>query len=267
MNCIHQAAYTALMLQDPQQKCAAVHQLFQDWQLAHYHYANPQVAIMRIEKPGRPDQPVLVPPKDLAKRSLHTESGRVIFMHAIAHIEFNAINLALDAVYRFTKQPHKFYQDWLKVADDEARHFALLCDYLHDKACHYGDYSAHNGLWEMTVKTDHNILHRMALIPRVLEARGLDVSPSMIKTLSLSGDAAAADVLSLIYHDEITHVEIGSHWFNYHCERLGLKPEETFIEIVMQYMSGKVRGPFNEAARLIAGFKQDELNRLKALAS
>lgn len=267
MSCIHQAAYAVLMLQDPKQKCEAMHQLFGDWQHACFQHEKPHVTIKCIANPGRPEQPVLVAPKDLAKRSLHTALGRVIFMHAIAHIEFNAINLALDAVYRFTQQPRQYYQDWLKVADDEARHFAMVCDYLRDNGCEYGDYPAHNGLWEMTVKTDHNILHRMALIPRVLEARGLDVSPSMIKTLTTSGDAAAAQVLSVIYQDEITHVEIGSRWFNYHCERLGVNPEETFIKIVKQYMSGKVRGPFNEAARLIAGFKQAELNRLKTLTS
>lgn len=267
MTDIHAAAYTVLMESDPLSKCNAMHTLYQAWLNDKFTYIETDIKIERIQDPGRPQKPQLVSPKKLPKRSLHTDIGRIIFMHAIAHIEFNAINLALDAVYRFTHQPKAYYQDWLKVADDEARHFKLIYDYLQAHDCQYGDYPAHNGLWEMTEKTDHNILHRMALIPRVLEARGLDVSPSMIDKLRTVGDVDAAKILNIIYQDEISHVETGSRWFYYHCQLANLDAEQTFIDIVNQYMHGKVRGPFNEAARLIAGFKQEELDRLNSLAN
>lgn len=182
--------------------------------------------------------------------------------HALAHIEFNAINLALDAVYRFRDMPIDYYTDWLKVAAEEALHFSLLNKYLVDQNVSYGDYDAHNGLWEMAVKTDHDVLVRMALVPRVLEARGLDVTPGMINKLERIGDTKLVDILQVIYRDEIGHVKIGSCWFNYLCEQRSLLPDETFSDLLDEYMEGACFGPFDDAVRLQAGFSKRELTDL-----
>lgn len=264
LNCLHKAAYDVLMLVDPVGKCMAMHALFEQWndQKKRFTWLGSETSIQKIPDPGRPLKPELVSPKVLAKRSLHTQEGRCVLMHAIAHIEFNAINLALDAVYRFRDQPESFYGDWLKVADDEARHFMMVLSYLEDNQLQYGEHVAHNGLWEMVVKTDHDILHRMALVPRVLEARGLDVSPAMIKKLEQAGDSDAAEILTVIYNDEISHVETGSRWFKYYCKSRQLEPQETFFQLIDQYLYGSIRGPFNEAARLKAGFMEEELAQM-----
>ncbi|MCL4132598.1 UNVERIFIED_CONTAM: hypothetical protein GTU68_039852 [Idotea baltica] len=185
-------------------------------------------------------------------------------MHAIAHIEFNAINLALDAAYRFRQQPLEYYQDWISVAADEARHFNLIRDYLKTNGTDYGDYPAHNGLWEMAVQTDHDVVARMALVPRVLEARGLDVTPAMVDRLQKTDDQAAVTILEVIYQDEIGHVKIGSNWFNYQCEQRGLEPRQTFKKMVEQHFHGDLKGPFNIAARLQAGFDEIELAALES---
>jgi len=219
----------------------------------------------RVEKipvPGLPAALKLVAPRELKRRGIQTQEGRNVLMHAIAHIEFNAINLALDAAYRFRGQPKAFYQDWISIAHDEARHFRLIQAYLAKHHCQYGDYATHNGLWEMAVKTDHDIVARMALVPRVLEARGLDVTPGMIKRLQGVGDQEAIDILNIIYQDEIGHVEKGSFWFFHHCEIRNLEPKATFISLVEEHLHGQLRGPFNISARLQAGFDEDEMNYL-----
>lgn len=219
---------------------------------------------LRLAEPGRPVTPILVHPRELKRRGLGTERGRLSLMHAVAHIEFNAINLAWDAVYRFSGQPKQYYNDWVSVAADETRHFKLVRDYLNAHGLEYGDLPAHNGLWDMAVHTDHDILVRMALVPRVMEARGLDVSPPMIDGLTRCGDKKAATILKLIYQEEIEHVSIGSKWFQYFCQKRGLPPESTFHELIKQYMHGELRGPFNSEARLKAGFSPNELKRLLA---
>ncbi len=250
-----------MMQHDAGMKCASTRQLCQQWQagaLAIQH----QPEALEIREPGRPEAPLLVAPKDVKKRGISSQMGRTHLMHAIAHIEFNAINLALDAVYRFRHQPERYYTDWLKVADDEARHFQMVCDYLHTHDCQYGDYPAHNGLWDMAVHTQHDILARMALVPRVLEARGLDVTPAMINKLQAAGDPQAAEILTVIYHDEITHVAIGSRWFHYHCALRELPSETTFAALVEQFLHGTLRGPFNAEARLQAGFSVNEIKNL-----
>lgn len=213
-----------------------------------------------IHTPGLPERLKLVAPKNLAKRGISTVQGRLILMHSIAHIEFNAINLAMDAAYRFRNQPTDFYLDWVRVAADEARHFKLIRQYLNDRGVEYGDYVAHNGLWDMAVRTSHDVVARMALVPRVLEARGLDVTPPMIEKLTNAKDAAAVDILNTIYLDEIEHVKIGSKWFKFHCKDRHLEPRETFIAMVDAHFHGTLQGPFNIPARLLAGFDQDELD-------
>ena len=217
-----------------------------------------------IPCPGLPQNLSLVAPRQLKRRSIKSQFGRNTLMHAIAHIEFNAINLALDAAYRFKQQPLEYYQDWISVAADEARHFCLIRDYLQKNGCDYGDYPAHNGLWEMAVKTDDDIVARMALVPRVLEARGLDVTPAMIERLRNVNDQAAIDILNVIYQDEIGHVKIGSDWFNYQCKLHKLEPRQTFKDMVEQHFHGELKGPFNIAARLQAGFDEVELTNLES---
>ena len=215
-----------------------------------------------VENPGRPEKPLLVRAKHVPKRGFGTVEGRAIMMHAIAHIEFNAINLALDAVQRFDDMPEQFYADWLRVADEEAYHFELIRSHMRHLGADYGDYDAHDGLWEMCTKTAHDVLTRMALVPRVLEARGLDVTPGIQKKLTQVGDHNAVSLLDIILRDEIGHVEIGNRWFRYCCKERDLKPESTFHKLLNEYYPKGLMGPFNLDARQKAGFSDYELGLL-----
>ncbi len=215
-----------------------------------------------IAMPGRPERPRLVHPRELPRRGFGSPAGRAAFIHAVAHIEFNAIDLACDAIYRFRGLPRDFYADWVQVADDEARHFTLLRARLLALGHDYGDFDAHNGLWEMAEKTAHDGLARMALVPRVLEARGLDVTPGMITKLQGLGDEETATILTLILREEIAHVAAGSRWYRWYCERAGVEPRSRFRELLQQYAGGVLHGPFNMEARLLAGFDADELQSL-----
>jgi len=218
-----------------------------------------------IAMPGRPARPGLVHPRELSRRGLGSTHGRAAFIHSIAHIELNAIDLAWDAVYRFRGMPPGYYADWIAVAGDEARHFVMLRDRLRDFGHDYGDFDAHNGLWEMAEKTAHDGLARMALVPRVLEARGLDVTPAMITKLRVLGDDVTADILATILREEIAHVAAGSRWFRWHCEQVGVEPRTRFRELLDEYAHGSLRGPFNHDARLAAGFELDEIVYLEQL--
>ena len=219
-----------------------------------------------VAMPGRPARPALVPPRALPQRGLGSAAGRAAFLHAIAHIEFNAINLAWDAVYRFRGLPAEYYADWVGVADDEARHFTMLRARLRALAHDYGDFDAHNGLWEMAEQTAGDVIARMALVPRVLEARGLDVTPGMIGRLRGLGDDATADILAVILDEEVAHVAAGSRWFRWCCARAGIAPEPRFRALLDEYARGALRGPFNLDARTAAGFSPDELQALQALS-
>ncbi|NII09107.1 ferritin-like domain-containing protein [Oleiagrimonas sp. C23AA] len=249
---------------DPAQKVALT---FQAWErllageLAPSTGASPPEP---IGEPGRPPRPRLVHPRQLPQRGLGTEAGRVALVHAVAHIEFNAINLAWDAVYRFRGMPAQFYRDWASVAHDEARHFNLLSVRLAELGHAYGDFDAHNGLWDMTVKTAHSDTARMALVPRVLEARGLDVTPGMIERLTRAGDERTVAALEIILREEVAHVAYGTHWFRWCCERDGLASRATFRALLDEHMRGKLKGPFNTQARREAGFTDEELAELEA---
>ena len=218
-----------------------------------------------IAMPGRPARPGLVHPRELSKRGMGSPDGRAAFIHSIAHIELNAIDLAWDAVYRFRGLPPAYYADWIAVAGDEARHFVMLRDRLRDFGYDYGDFDAHNGLWEMAEKTAHDGLARMALVPRVLEARGLDVTPAMITKLRMLGDDVTADILATILREEIAHVAAGSRWFRWYCQQAGVEPRARFRELLDEYAHGSLRGPFNHDARLAAGFELDEIAYLEQL--
>lgn len=213
--------------------------------------------------PGRPDKPLLVAPGKLKHRSVHTQEGRAVLLHALAHIEFNAINLALDIVWRFAGMPEAFYRDWLKVAREEAYHFSLLQARLQSLGHTYGDFPAHDGLWEMAAKTCEDVLARLALVPRTLEARGLDASPAIARKLAQAGDHESAATLAIILRDEIGHVSIGNRWYRYVCERRGLDPVSTYDELAKSHCAPRLRGPFNLAARRQAGFDETELARLQ----
>lgn len=209
--------------------------------------------------PGRPDKPELVSPLQVKHRSMGTPEGRAALIHALAHIEFNAINLALDAVWRFADMPRDFYADWLQVADEEAYHFTLLADHLTTLGQAYGDFTAHNALWDMAELTKGDVLGRIALVPRTLEARGLDAAPPVRAKLAQAGDIAAAEILDIIMRDEVGHVLIGNRWFNWLCEQRQLDPIPTFASLCQRYKAPPLRGPFNLEARRKAGFSDEEM--------
>ncbi|MDT8439076.1 MAG: ferritin-like domain-containing protein [Wenzhouxiangellaceae bacterium] len=250
-------AAEALSETDPASKCRRVDALWAA--LGNGGLDAPPDRNQSVPAAGRPKRPVLVRPHALPRRGLGTCEGRVALLHAVAHIEFNAINLALDAALRFADLPLDYYRDWLSVAFDEARHFRLLSDRLAELGCAYGDLPAHNGLWDMAEKTAHDVLVRMALVPRVLEARGLDVTPGMIERLAAAGDEASVACLEVILAEEVRHVAIGSRWFGWLCAQRGLEPDATFERLLDEHFHGGLRGPFNLQARRQAGFSEREL--------
>ena len=259
-NTWREQALLALLIADPASKAQAAQQVRAQ--------ANSSGAALNIAEPpglpGRPALPSLVAPAQLRQRSMHTAQGRVVLLHALAHIEFNAINLALDAVWRFANMPERYYTDWSTVAAEEAQHFLLLRAHLQSLGHDYGDFPAHNGLWEMVERTSSDVLARMALVPRTLEARGLDAAPPMRAKLAAAGDHRAAEILDVILRDEIGHVAIGNHWFRWLCAERGLEPVAAYAELAAHYHAPPQRGPFNLDARRSAGFDEAELAALVA---
>jgi uncharacterized ferritin-like protein (DUF455 family) len=217
-------------------------------------------------EPGRPQRPQLVPPRELQRRSTATAHSHAALIHSVAHIELNAVNLALDALCRFPGLPADFYTDWLVVAAEEATHFSLLRDHLRRLGHDYGDFPAHDGLWQMARKTGHDPLVRMALVPRVLEARGLDVSPAMIRRLRAAADMCGAEIIETILRDEIGHVAIGTRWFRRLCAERGLDPDATFERLLAQYDAPRPVLPLNTEARRRADFSAPELAQLERIA-
>jgi uncharacterized ferritin-like protein (DUF455 family) len=261
---LHSAAHAALMCCDPAGKVAAV-RAFAEKLAAGELRAAASHSAERIEIPGRPAQPELVSPRMVPRRRLGSPAGRAALYHAISHIEFNAINLALDALYRFPGMPDDYYRDWTRVAVEEALHFELMAAHLESLGSYYGELPAHNGLWEMALKTDFDVMVRMALVPRVLEARGLDVTPGIMQRVGKAGDSRAVEILDIIQRDEVGHVAIGNRWFRHECELRGLEPRATFRNLLREHTRGYLSGPFDEIARLQAGFTRLELDDLIAL--
>ncbi len=214
--------------------------------------------------PGRPLQPRLVQPAQLPQRSMASAEGRAALLHAIAHIEFNAVNLALDAAWRFEGMPAQFYLDWLSVAVDEARHFMMIEGLLRSRGYRYGDFDAHDGLWEMAERTRGDVLERMALVPRVLEARGLDATPQIQAKLRQVGDQQAADALEVILREEVRHVALGNRWFETLCAERGVQPRAFFLQVMRTHRAPRLRGRINREARIAAGFSDSELDELLA---
>jgi uncharacterized ferritin-like protein (DUF455 family) len=257
-------ALAALQIEDPIQKCLAV------GELSVHDDAHSDGTLLLSEPagsslPGKPIKPELVYATQVKHRSVATAEGRAALVHALAHIELNAVNIALDAIWRFADMPNQYYLDWLSVAKDEARHFSLLQAHLKTLGYDYGDFTAHNGLWDMAEVTKHDPLARMALVPRTLEARGLDASPQVRNKLQSSGDKKGADIVSIILRDEVGHVLIGNHWYNWLCQQRGLEPIRTYAILAEQFGAPKLIGPFNITARRKAGFSAAEIDLLKTI--
>ena len=210
-----------------------------------------------------PKQPQLLNPREMPRRRLNSPTGKAAFFHALAHIEFVAIYLAWDILYRFRNLPEQFYKDWLKIADEEAQHFTLIRQHLLEMGSDYGDLPAHQGLWDHAIDTSEDILARLAIVPRCMEARGLDVTPAMIEKFKTQKDHESVQLLTRILNDEIGHVKIGSYWFAHICELKGFNPEDKFKELITQFYNGKPKGPFNRELRIKAGFSNDEINWLE----
>ena len=263
-NELRHAALVCISVCDAMKKAADVSAMGEAWQAGQL-FLDRDAQLKPLEPiPGRPAKPELISPKMLKHRSMATLEGRAAMIHALTHIEFNAINLALDAIWRFSAMPHDYYRDWLQVAVEEARHFSLLAAHLHTLGYQYGDFAAHDSLWEMCDKTAGDCLARMALVPRTLEARGLDASPCMRGKLEQAGDSAAAAILDLILREEIGHVAIGNRWYNYLCQRQQLDPLHTYAQLLQRHKAPVLHGPFNMEARRAAGFSERELQILAA---
>lgn len=247
---------------DPAAKATGVTALAQAWQAGEIGLDSATQLSIDRPIPGRPMKPELVPPQAVQKRVMQTSVGRAALIHALAHIEFNAINLALDAIWRFAGMPDDYYRDWLQVAQEEALHFSLLAGHLRHLGHAYGDFPAHDSLWEMAARTEHDVLARIALVPRTLEARGLDATPPLRAKLAQAGDQAAAEILDIILRDEIGHVAIGNRWFAWLCARRGLDPNATYRRLAREHRAPTLRGPFNMAARRAAGFSETEMLEL-----
>jgi uncharacterized ferritin-like protein (DUF455 family) len=259
---IRQSALDALCLADPQAKCEALDGMTA--RAARWSF-DPAPAPPDRPLPGRPARPRLIDPVHVPARSAFTLEGRAALLHAICHIEFNAINLALDAVWRFDGLPPAFYRDWMQVALEESRHFRMLHTQLQTMGWHYGDFDAHDGLWGMCEKTAGDVIARMALVPRTLEARGLDATPLIQNKLRKVGSADAQTIcrlLDVILADEIGHVEIGNRWYRWTCERAGLDPLKLYPQLALRYQAPRLRPPFNTRARQAAGFTPQELDGL-----
>jgi len=256
---IKQQAVSVLKAATPIDKVAAAHKMAKLWSTGQLSL-QVETDLPVPTKPGRPETPVLVSPQEVKRRRLGSQAGRVALLHAIAHIEFNAIDLAADMLARYAHSERiaederkAFIDDWVQVCDDEARHFTMINDRLTDLGSHYGALTAHNGLWEAAITTSNDLAARLVVAPMVLEARGLDVTPSMIKKLISVADKSSADILEIIYAEEIPHVATGTRWFMHICRRESLDSEKTFKSLLNSHYKGNLKPPFNKKARDLAG--------------
>jgi uncharacterized ferritin-like protein (DUF455 family) len=264
MKNIFDIAQYCLQQTDIEQKLAMTHQTWQTLQTGTLSFDSVS-PVASINSTRFPERPLLLPLRQMPKRNLNTHAGVAAMFHALAHIEFVAIYLAWDILYRFRGLPEQFYQDWLKVADEEAQHFALIRNHLRDLGCNYGDLPAHQGLWEHAQDTAHDVLARLAIVPRCMEARGLDATPAIIEKFKSRQDTASVAILNRILTDEVGHVAIGSYWFKTLCQQQGFEPEQKYQELLQQFYKGKPKGPFNKEMRVIAGFSTAELDWLESL--
>lgn len=253
---LYTALANALACMEIEPKLALTAALAADWLAGKLDWQDDTPVALSC---GRPPKPELVPPKQVPHRKLNTPEGHARLLHAIVHIEFSAINLALDHAARFRGMPRQYYADWIGVAAEEAYHFQILRQRLQALGHDYGDFPAHAGLWEIAEKTTDDVLARMALVPRLLEARGLDATPPIQKKLRDGGDHASAAVLDIILRDEIGHVGLGDHWFRHLCAERHLEPENTYRQLLIDFKAPRPQAPMNKSARLAAGFTAAEL--------
>ena len=254
------AAERVLRTADPLQKTALSRQLAAEWQARRDAGETPPVG--RADPPdfpARPEAPLLKDPKDVPRRRPGTPAGRIALLHAVAHIELNAVDLHWDIIARFadTPMPPGFYDDWVRAADEESKHFQLVSDRLIALGSHYGALDAHAGMWRAAADTADDLPGRLAVVPMVLEARGLDVTPGMIEVFTKAGDTDSVDTLKVIYAEEVHHVAYGSKWFHFLCGRDGLDPKPAFHALVARYFHGSLKPPFNEEKRAEAGIPPD----------
>ena len=263
MSELRQTALELLAITDPKTKVERVKKLFDD---CHQKLIELDVSAdlnaIGLDLPGRPQKPELVPPLTVPKRKMDTVEGRLSLLHSLAHIEFNAMNLALDAIWRFADMPKQYYVDWLKVAKEEAYHFSLIEAHLQSAGVAYGDFPAHNSLWEMVERTTDAVIARMALVPRTMEARGLDAVPAIRDRFKQIKDYQVVEILEIILRDEVGHVFIGNQWFNFLCAKENLSPIKAYKDLARAYRAPILRGPFNLEARKQAGFTAEELSLL-----
>ena len=262
MTTLFDFAERCLFNPDIDQKLALTHQAQQLF-IGNGLSIDESVPVQPIEDTRFPSKPQLLQPRDMPRRRMDTVAGQAAFFHAMAHIEFMAIYLAWDIIYRFRGLPTSFYADWLKIADEEAQHFSLLNRQLQSLGYNYGDLPAHQGLWLHAIDTADDVLARLAVVPRYMEARGLDVTPAMIEKFQAAADTTSAAILIRIYEDEIGHVERGSFWFSQLAKQHGLEPETHFKYLLSKHFRGKPKGPFNREARIIAGFTHHEIDWLE----
>lgn len=264
MKNLFESARRCLLATEVDEKLQLVKSLQVDWRSGEL-LQDADIRLPDSLEAGYPARPELVPPRQVPRRRLGSPEGQAAMIHAIGHIEFNAINLACDAVFRYRDMPAAFYSDWIQVAAEEVYHFSLIRERLRELGYDYGDFPAHTGLWDLARKTAADLLQRMALVPRMMEARGLDVTPGIMDKFRQIKDQATVDILQIILRDEIGHVQAGSRWFNYVCEQRGLEPEATYIKLLTDYTGGRMNCPLHIQARLEAGFTESELTRLEAL--
>lgn len=252
------AAVDVLLTPDPVKKAETSRYHADQWSKGHIIGLGSQPL---PDRPARPEKPALLPPGQTPKRKIGAgPEGRIALLHALAHIELNAIDLAWDIIGRFVNHdpdlPRAFFYDWVRVADDEARHFLMLHQRLEELGAAYGDLPAHDGLWQASQATAHDLLARLAVVPMVLEARGLDVTPTMIERLNSVGDSRSAEILTIIHDDEISHVAAGTRWFHWLCESQSLDPAVTWRHLVAAHFKGAVKPPFNHSSRQKANFPE-----------
>lgn len=266
MNLFEQASH-CLSAKDPDEKMERTRELASLWKTGSLSVeeATP-LPDQRTDCPelGRSERPVVVMPRDVPKRKLTSSEGQAAMLHALAHIEWTAVNLSWDSVLRFRDLPREFIDDWVQTADEERTHFLGLRDALRALGYDYGDFPVHDQLWQMAVKTRTSLEARMGVVHRILEARALDVVPGICRRFEALGCSNVVKVLEMIANDEVGHVNASSRWFRFECKRQGTEPEQRFFELIYDYMKGPLRGPFNRQARLKAGFSDTELDRLEA---
>ncbi len=262
MQNLYQQAKECFLLADPDEKMAKTQQLVGLWQGAGLEWQEGELPL-RLTQPGRLQRPVVVQPRELNKRRLGTVEGRAAMIHALAHIEMTAVNLAWETVYHYRDMPREFYDDWIIAAGEESLHFLALRERIRELGFDYGDFPVHNQLWEMALKTGDELMHRMGIVHRVFEARALDVVPKTMKKFAQLGDKAMVDTLTMIANDEVGHVSAGTRWFRYRCAQQGLDADKTFFELLTRYIKGPPKGPFNRELRLQAGFSENEIRHLQ----